>query len=86
MKSSDNRLASCQKYIFNCIFDLFGEDIKKVFLAMLTFCDGGEPQVISALTDENFYSVNFFFLLVKIGIINLIILLYLKKIQMIVLI
>lgn len=53
LKSSDNRLAACQKYIFNCIFDLFGEDMKKVFLAMLTFCDGGKPQVLNALQDEN---------------------------------
>ena len=52
LKSSDNRLAACQKYIFNCIFDLFGEDMKKVFLAMLTFCDGGKPQVLNALKDE----------------------------------
>ena len=52
LKSSDNRLAACQKYIFNCIFDLFGEDMKKVFLAMLTFCDGGKPQVLNALLDE----------------------------------
>jgi GTP-binding protein EngB required for normal cell division len=53
LKSSDNRLAACQKYIFNCIFDLFGEDMKKIFLAMLTFCDGGKPQVLNALQDEN---------------------------------
>ena len=61
LKSSDNRLASCQKYIFNCIFDLFGDDMKKVFLAMLTFCDGGKPQVISALTDENCLFSQFLF-------------------------
>ena len=61
MKSSDNRLESCQKYIFNCIFDLFGDDMKKVFLAMLTFCDGGKPQVISALTDENCLFSQFLF-------------------------
>ena len=52
LKSSDNRLAACQKYIFNCIFNLFGEDMKRVFLAMLTFCDGGKPQVLNALKDE----------------------------------
>ena len=53
LKSSDNRLAACQKYIFNCIFDLFGEDMKKVFIAMLTFCDGGKPQVLNALRDKS---------------------------------
>lgn len=53
LKSSDNRLGPTQKYIFNCIFDLFGDDMKKVFVAMLTFCDGGKPQILTALQDEN---------------------------------
>ena len=61
LKSSDNRLAACQKYIFNCIFDLFGDDMKKVFLAMLTFCDAARPQVLNALLDENCLFSNFLF-------------------------
>jgi GTP-binding protein EngB required for normal cell division len=65
LKSSDNRLAACQKYIFNCIFDLFGEDMKKVFLAMLTFCDGGKPQVLKALQDESCLFSQFIFSLGK---------------------
>ena len=52
LKSSDNRLLSTQRYIFNCIFDLFGDDMKKVFIAMLTFTDGGKPQILDALQDE----------------------------------
>ena len=65
LKSSDNRLAACQKYIFNCIFDLFGEDMKKVFLAMLTFCDGGKPQVLNALKDEGCLFSQFLYVLGK---------------------
>ena len=53
LKSSDNRLTACQKYIFNCIFDLFGEDTKNIFIAMLTFCDGGKPQVLESLTEKS---------------------------------
>ncbi len=65
LKSSENRLAACQRYIFNCIFDLFGEDMKKVFLAMLTFCDGGKPQVLDALHDERCLFSQFLFSLGK---------------------
>ena len=53
IKSSDNRLTACQKYIFNCVFDLFGEDTKDIFIAMLTFCDGGKPQALASLTDKS---------------------------------
>ena len=53
VKSSDNRLTACQKYIFNCVFDLFGEDTKDIFIAMLTFCDGGKPQALASLTDKS---------------------------------
>lgn len=53
IKSSDNRLNACQKYIFNCVFDLFGEDTKDIFIAMLTFCDGGKPQALVSLQDKS---------------------------------
>jgi len=53
IKSSDNRLTACQKYIFNCVFDLFGEDTKDIFIAMLTFCDGGKPQALASLLDKS---------------------------------
>ena len=53
IKSSDNRLTACQKYIFNCVFDLFGEDTKEIFIAMLTFCDGGKPQALVSLQDKS---------------------------------
>lgn len=53
VKSSDNRLTACQKYIFNCVFDLFGENTKDIFLAKLTFCDGGKPLALASLTDKS---------------------------------
>ena len=32
--------------------DLFGNDVKENFVAMLTFCDGKEPQIVTALKEE----------------------------------
>ena len=52
-KSSDNRLTINQKYIFSRVFELFGEDIAENFVCMLTFCDGGEPNIVQALSDKN---------------------------------
>ena len=52
-QSSNARLSVNQKYIFKSILDLFGEDVKENFIAMLTFCDGGNPQVITTLEDPN---------------------------------
>lgn len=52
-KSSNNRLTVSQKYIFNSIMDLFGEDVKEIFVVMLTFCDGGNPNVVEALKDKS---------------------------------
>ena len=40
-QSSNARLTQNQKYTFSSVLDLFGEDIKENFIAMLTFCDGG---------------------------------------------
>ena len=52
-QSSNARLTSNQKYIFTSVLDLFGEDVKENFIAMLTFCDGGFPQVVASLEDPN---------------------------------
>lgn len=52
-QSSNARLTTNQKYIFTSVLDLFGEDVKENFIAMLTFCDGGIPQVVSSLEDPN---------------------------------
>lgn len=52
-QSSNARLTVNQKYIFTSVLDLFGEDVKENFIAMLTFCDGGVPQVVASLEDPN---------------------------------
>ena len=50
-RSSSPRLTPTQKYIFHSIFELFGENITSNIIAMLTFCDGEEPQVLAALQE-----------------------------------
>ena len=48
-QSSNARLTANQKYIFTSILDLFGKDVQENFVAMLTFCDGKEPQIVQTL-------------------------------------
>ena len=56
-KSNTSRLTIKQQYIFSSILDLFGEDIKENFLAMITFSDGRKPLVIDVLeSSENAFS------------------------------
>lgn len=50
-RSSSPRLTPTQKYIFHSIFELFGEDVMPNIIAMLTFCDGENPQVLAALQE-----------------------------------
>ncbi|GAT99413.1 hypothetical protein CL6EHI_083760 [Entamoeba histolytica] len=50
--SSHVKLTASQKYVFGNIINLFGKDVKKNFIAMLTFCDGETPQVINALQSK----------------------------------
>ena len=52
-KSSNNRLTLSQKYILSSILDLFGEDVKEIFVFMLTFCDGGEPNILGPLKEKD---------------------------------
>ncbi|BFU26587.1 hypothetical protein conserved [Entamoeba histolytica] len=52
-QSSNVKLTVSQKYIFGNIINLFGKDVKKNFVAMLTFCDGEKPQVINALQSKD---------------------------------
>ncbi|GAB1226167.1 hypothetical protein ENUP19_0277G0003 [Entamoeba nuttalli] len=52
-QSSNVRLTLSQQYIFGNIINLFGKDVKKNFIAMLTFCDGKTPQVINALQSKD---------------------------------
>jgi energy-coupling factor transporter ATP-binding protein EcfA2 len=53
-QSCNARLSANQKYIFNCILDLFGDDVKSNFICMLTFCDGAKPVIIDSLQSKQF--------------------------------
>ena len=53
-QSSNARLRANQKYIFNCILDLFGDDVKSNFIYMLTFCDGAKPIILDSLQSRQF--------------------------------
>lgn len=52
-KSSSNRLTPIQTYVFNKVLHIFGKDVAENFVFLLTFCDGGEPQVVESLTSDN---------------------------------
>jgi len=81
-KSSNNRLTHSQRYILSSILDLFGEDVKEIFVFMLTFCDGGKPNIIEPLQEENCpFSKIISLLKNKHGIINSIILQFSKIIE-----
>ena len=53
LQSSNSRLTPFQLYIYTSILDLFGEDVKENIIAMITFCDGREPQVVTPLEHPN---------------------------------
>lgn len=53
-QSCNARLSANQKYIFNCILDLFGDDVKANFICMLTFCDGAKPVILDSLQSKQF--------------------------------
>lgn len=51
-QSSNARLTVNQKYIFDSIINLFGNDIAENFIVMMTFCDGQDPQLKDALISK----------------------------------
>ena len=53
-QSCNARLSANQKYIFNCILDLFGDDVKSNFICMLTFCDGAKPVILDSFQSNQF--------------------------------
>ena len=58
VKSSDTRLTTHQKYIFNSIINLFGKDIQNNFLALITFYVGnGIPSGVKTLEESDFKNV-----------------------------
>ena len=52
-KSTNNRLTVSQKYILNKILDMFGENMRENFIFILTFCDGGVPNIIEQLKSKD---------------------------------
>ena len=58
-QSSNRRLTAYQKYIFDCILDLFGNDLKSNFVFMLTFADGSKPLTVDAFQSKEslFYEI-----------------------------
>ena len=58
VKSSEHRLTNYQKYIFSSIISLFGKDIKKNFLALITFYNGsGIPSAVTTLEQSDFKDI-----------------------------
>ncbi|PAA60535.1 hypothetical protein BOX15_Mlig008863g1 [Macrostomum lignano] len=53
VKASQNRLTPTQKYIFDQVLSLFGKDIAKIILPVMTFADSNEPQALAALSEHN---------------------------------
>ncbi|KAJ8345897.1 hypothetical protein SKAU_G00300900 [Synaphobranchus kaupii] len=49
VKASQNRLTDTQVYIFDAILALFGKDIEKNIMALITFSDGGKPGALAAI-------------------------------------
>ena len=58
VKSSDTRLTSHQKYIFSSIISLFGKNIKKNFLSLITFSIGTDiPPAVTTLENSEFNEI-----------------------------
>ncbi|XP_031177004.1 septin-7-like, partial [Sander lucioperca] len=54
MTASENRLNDRLKYIFNSVISLFGKDLEKNIVALITHSDGRTPKnVLKALGDAN---------------------------------
>ncbi|CAG0896774.1 unnamed protein product [Darwinula stevensoni] len=47
------RLTAEQMYIFDSVLEVFGNDVGKTFVALLTFSDGTEPLALKALNKAN---------------------------------
>ena len=54
VQASQARLTATQKYVFDAIMALFGKDVAKNIMLLITFADGGPPMVRDAITEANF--------------------------------
>jgi hypothetical protein len=50
-KSSDARLTPTQRYIFDSILSIFGNDVGRSIFVMTTFFDGQKPRVLDAIRE-----------------------------------
>lgn len=58
VKSSDTRLTLHQKYIFSSIISLFGKDVQKNFISLITFYNGTEkPSAVTTLEQSEFKNI-----------------------------
>lgn len=56
LKASENRLSNRLLYIFDSVVSLFGKDVKKNMIAMITHSDGRKPKnALKALEDANIH-------------------------------
>ena len=53
IKSSDVRLTTSQKYVFDSILNLFGKDVAKNIFILMTHCDASKPRALEALEELN---------------------------------
>jgi len=49
IKSSDRKLCVLQKYIFNMVLGMFGNDVKNNIFIVFTFSDGAQPPALAAV-------------------------------------
>ncbi|WAR10123.1 TIF1A-like protein [Mya arenaria] len=52
IKAPDARLTPMQSYIFQAVMSLFGKDIAENICSLITFADGMDPPVLSALKES----------------------------------
>ena len=58
VKASDTRLTPHQKYIFSSITSLFGKDVRKNFISLITFYNGTEkPSAVTTLEQSDFKTI-----------------------------
>ena len=61
-KSSDARLTPTQRYIFDSILSIFGNDVGRSIFVMTTFFDGQKPRVLDAIQEAKItYKQHFVF-------------------------
>eukprot|EP01083_Nonionella_stella_P284049 966851_1 len=49
IKASDTRVGAIQRYIFNMVLDLFGDDVRENIFVLFTFSDGQTPPALKAV-------------------------------------